>query len=449
MKFFRHTFVVIAACFTAACDSDNDIVVFDNPVPTTKVQVLHGSPDAPAVNVLVDGGEILADVDYKSGSGQLTLDEGTYSVQVDGIVPGGVATVIGPVDLDLMGDTIYTIAAVNSVAAIEAAVISQPDVAVSAGSARLFVLHGAASAPRVDVFVTTPGADLSATAPTGTFSFRETIGPAEVAAGDYQVRVTVSGDPAAVVYDSGTVALADGDDLTLAALPTTGAGAAPISLVGLNGTGSLELLDINTPAQVQVVHASPDAPAVDVLADGNVLVPSLEFPQATPFVEVPAAEYEVAVTVAGNPGAIAIGPVNLDLMAGQRYSVLAVDQLAAIEALVLSDDPRPVATNAKVRIVHASPTAANVDIYVTAVGADINNETPTLADVAFKANTGFLALPAGDYDVTVTPTGTKTAAIGPASISIADGGVYTAVARDPLPGDTALGLILLDDFIAP
>lgn len=409
--------------------------------------MLHASPDAPTVNVYVDGA-LLTDLDYKQGSAQVGLAVLTRTIRVDGILPGGDATVIGPVDLSLEADTIYTIAAVNEVAAIEPVVISQPDIPVSAGSARLFVLHGAASAPEVDVFVTVPNADLTASAPLGTFSFRETIGPAEVAAGDYQIRVTAAGDPAAVVYDSGTVTLNDGDDLTITAVPNTSGGDAPISLVALTGFGALEILDVDTPTSLQVVHASPDAPSVDIVVDGGVLVPNLPFPVATGFVDVPAATYNVAVTVAGNPGAIAIGPVDLDLQAGTRYSVLAVGELAAIEPLILTDDPRRVATNAKIRIVHASPTAADVDIYVTAEGADITNETPALSNIPFKANTGFLALPAGTYDVTVTPTGTKTAAIGPATISIQDGGIYTAIARDPLPGDTEFGLIVLDDFLA-
>ena len=47
--------------------------------------MLHASPDAPAVNVLVDGAETLAGVDYKAASAELEITEGTHSIQVDGI----------------------------------------------------------------------------------------------------------------------------------------------------------------------------------------------------------------------------------------------------------------------------------------------------------------------------------------------------------------------------
>ena len=121
--------------------------------------------------------------------------------------------------------------------------------------------------------------------------------------------------------------------------------------------------------------------------------------------------------------------------------MLAVNFLSDIEPLVISDDPRPVATNARVRIVHASPTAQDVDIYVAAPGTDIATIEATLTSVTFKANTGFIPLAAGDYEVTVTPAGTKTAAIL-APLSIEDGGVYTAIARDPLPGESDLNVLL-------
>lgn len=444
---------VLLACGAfalAACDSSNNRPA---PAPEAEVfalQVLHASSDAPEVNVFVDGNEVLSNVDYKSGSGLLALAEGTYEIRVDGVLPGDNATVIGPVDLTFDADTVYTIAAVGNVASIEPVVISQPDTAVSAGSARLFVLHGTPGPMDtlpVDVYVTAPGADLNASAPLDTFDFKETIGPAEVAAGDYQVRVTLAGDPDALAYDSGTITLNDGDDLVLTAVPNTSGGPAAVTLVGLNGSGSLELLDSRTPTALRVGHLSSDTGAVDVVVDGGTYLGNVSFPAVTGFDPLPADTYNVAIQAAGNAGVVPIGPVDLTLDPGTLYSVLAVNFFNSIEPLILTDDARSVATNAKVRIVHASPIAQDVDIYVTAVGADINNESPTLTAVPFKENTGYLALPEGDYDVTVTPTGTKDPAIGPAMISIANGGVYTAIARDPEPESAEFGLIVLADVV--
>ena len=215
--------------------------------------------------------------------------------------------------------------------------------------------------------------------------------------------------------------------------------------------GSFELQDVNTPADVRVVHASPDTPAVDVIANddfANPLVDALTFPEFTAFVSVPAATYNIKVV---DDATQTLAPIDVDLAleAGISYDVLAIDFFANVSAFLAIDDRRSIATESKVRIIHASPSAGPVDIYVTAPGTDINTVEPTLVNIPFPANTGFLSLNPGDYEVTVTPTGTKTAAIGPAAITIEGGGVYTAIARDAEGGGAPLNLILADDFVTP
>ena len=375
--------------FLAACNGSSD-----NPAvgtPTSRVQVLHASPDAPAVNVSI-GSTNVSGVDYKSGTAARVVKAGTLTVRVDGILPGGTATVIGPVDVNFMEKKIYSILVIGDLATLHPLIIEQPDTAVATGSVRLRLVHAAPMAPRVDVYLTAPGADLSGAAPVGSFSFGENLGPVEAPAGSYQVRVAAAGNAAAVVFDSGTIDLVSARSLLIAAVQNTTTGSAPISLVVQDVNGVTQILDADTPAALRVVHASPAAPAVDVVVNDNCaspLVSHLSFPEFTPFVNVAPATYNVKVSDSATQKLVPID-ASLSLKAGTSYSVLAVGNLAALEPLIVTDDPRRVATQAKVRIIHASPAAQNVDIYVTAPGANIGNVAPTLANVPFKANTAGL-----------------------------------------------------------
>lgn len=443
--------LVMLALATSGCDDDDDPAA-------TALRVLHASPDAPTVNVLVNDDAVLEDVDYKTGSAFLELDRGSYDIAVEANIPGGNAVVIDLPGTALESGIDYSVLAVGKVGAgtLAPLIISAPRSVIPTGQVRVRVVHAAPDAPGVDVYVTAPGAALSGLAPLGDVSFTEVLGPVEVPAGDYQVRVTPAGDQAAVIFDSGTVNLVAGADLLIAAVANTGAGTAPISLVVLDTGGSSEILDVSTPADVRVVHASPDAPAVDVIVNDDFMTPVITgltyqdvAPAANDYLSVPAASYNFKVTAAGNPGVVAID-FDAALDAGSRYSVLATGLLTgtpAIGELVLTDAARSIATESRVRLVHASPAAGPVDIYVTAPGTDISQATPAFSAVPFRADTGYVPLEPGSYDVTLTPAGNNAVVALAVTITVAGGGVYTAVARDAPGGGAPVGLILLDDFI--
>ncbi len=428
------------------------------PPETSTVRIVHASADAPNVDILVEGDIAFGDVPFLAATPITELDSGDYEIQVDARLPGdGRLAVIGPVTLSLEADVQYNVLAIGNVgaeadspAAFGPLILEQSQEEIAADEVRVRVVHGAPNAPAVNVFVTEPGDLAPGETPLGSFEFGEALAPVTVPEGEYQIRVAVEDSGAqVVVFDSGTVTLPGGADLLVTAVPNTGAGDAPVKLVVADGQSAFTLRDVNTPSNVRVVHASPDAPAVDVIVNDNFEVPFLAdvpFPAASGFVGVEAGEYNVKVTAAGNAGAIVID-ADVELPAGAETTVVAVGLLADIEPLLLADERRGIATESRVRIVHGAPTAGEVDIYVTAVGAGIEGVDPAIPGFEFLADTGYLSLEPGSYDVTVTLAGTDTVAIGPLPIEISAGGVYSAIARDPLPGTDAFGLILLDDFV--
>ncbi len=431
-----------------------------------QLRALHASPDAPPVNILVNGAAALTEVDYTDGSGFLPVTEKT-SVQVEAIIPGGNAIVIDET-LDLDFSTDYTVIAVGDVAApIAPLVIANPtDERLTPGSLFAQAVHAAPDAPPVDVYVTTPGADLAASAPAASsLAYQDVTERLEVPAGAYQIRVTLAGDPATVVFDSGELDLPADADLLLAAVENTGPGTTPIQLVVLDGTGASDLLDANTPAAATVVHASPDAPAVDILADVDataedealLLADGVSF---TGFCEIGAIPAPGQYTVS-----IALDSDNTTVADTIPLAVEPADELTAIatgfatggtpviDEVALVTDTRSVVTETKLRVVHASPSTGEVDLYLLPDGTDFNDAsvTPDFAAVPFGADTGVLSIAPGIYDVYVTPAGDKSVvAIEVQDAAFSGGEVIDVIARDPAfdGSEGPLPLPLVIDYAA-
>jgi len=200
----------------------------------------------------------------------------------------------------------------------------------------------------------------------------------------------------------------------------------------------------NDEARLKVLHGSPDAPAVDILVDGNTVVNGLSYSQSTDSLPVDAGSRNIAVNVAGSSTTV-IG-ATLALAENTGYLIVASNRVANIAPIVATiDSVRPAAGKAKVRVLHGAPGAPAVDVYVVAAGDSIATLTPVLSGVPFGAISGYLEVPAGTYDVKVTVAGTKTVAIEALSFSIAEGFLGTVAALDAVGGGAPFSLSVLDE----
>ena len=447
----------ILPLFLIGCSDDDDDVV-QEPAPTPEyanVRVVHAASDAPMVNITANDSILnnLEGVDYQVASSRFEVETGMYDIGVTGILPGENAEVL-QADVTLEADMNYDIFAVGNVSddTLSLLTVTSMETAVDAGNAQVQIVHAASMAPTVDIYVTAPDTDITTEQPLVTAEFTDATDLIQVPAGDYQIRITPAGETT-VVYDSGTVNLADGADLLIAATNNVGTGDSPVTLLAADGDGSFKIWDAEAGAAIRVVHGISDAPAVDVIANNEVvLVDGIQFPRTTDYVSVAAGDYLIDVVADSDNSVVAIDDAELTLEVGMSYTAIANNVLSAPELDVLVDMPRSVATEAKVRIVHASPSAGNVDIYVTADG-EIDAVDPAFADIAYETGdlveTGYVSLAEGDYVVTVTPTGTKTVAIETGVLTLENGEIYTAIALDGAMEGDLPQLALLDGLAPP
>lgn len=407
----------------AACGSDDPAPAPAK--PEARLRVVHASADAPKVDVYLAGAKALSGVAYKDATSFLKVDAGSPEVIV---TPEGAMTPqVIKATLNLTADSYTTVVAVGSLSGgtVEPLVISESGTAPDSGKLKLRAGHASPAVPAVDIYVTPPSADLaSATPVVANAAYKAVSDALQVQAGDYRIRITLAGTKT-VAYDSGTVSLAAGMDLVALAVPDT-SGHSPVSLLVLtrdSAAPKLELPDATT--QVRVMHASPDAPAVDVLVNDAKVLSSVAFPADSGYLSLLAGNYNFKVNAANTTTTV----INADaaLARAKSYSVFAVGPLASIEPLVLEDVRITVADKARIRVIHASPDAPNVDV--------LANDAKVLSNVPFKAASAYLEVPPGNYVFKLNVAGTATTALTSPSLALEAGKVYTAIAI----GSTATG----------
>lgn len=201
-------------------------------------------------------------------------------------------------------------------------------------------------------------------------------------------------------------------------------------------------------ARIRVLHASPDAPAVDVLVNGAKVLENLPFREYSEYLSVPAGRHEVRVNVTGTGNTVL--QATPDFITGMDYTAIAVGfaggKSPALDLMLLRDDAGEFPNgNIKLRAVHAAPSAPAVDIYATTPFEPLGTKTPVLTNVPFKAASGYLQVPVSMYQVRVAVYGTRTVAIDSKRLPTWNQMVRTIVAVDNPGGGTPFDFVILPD----
>ncbi|ELZ44262.1 LPXTG-motif cell wall anchor domain-containing protein [Halorubrum coriense DSM 10284] len=190
--------------------------------------------------------------------------------------------------------------------------------------------------------------------------------------------------------------------------------------------------------QLRIGHFSPDAPAVDVRIDGESLLENVSFGTLGDYMDVEAGSYDVDIVPASGDDAVLSATLEID--DGASYTVLAINALADIEALVLTDDRSAVdAGDARIRFVHTVPDAPAVDVMA--------GGSPLFENVAFGDSSSLATVDADAYDIDVRPSGSEDSVLRLSDIDFDGATAYTAFATGML-GDDSLDAMLVADFVA-
>lgn len=189
-------------------------------------------------------------------------------------------------------------------------------------------------------------------------------------------------------------------------------------------------------ACIDVIHASPDAPAVDVYLNGTKALENLAFGEFSGWVAVPAGEHQVQVVPTGADVSSAVIDAMVTVEAGAAYQVAATGLVANIAPQIYQVDLSDLGEGeARIRVIHTSPDAPEVDIAVK--GGDV-----LIPALAFPNASDYLVVPAGAYDLEVRPAGTMDVALDLSGVTLEAGMVYDVFATGTL-ADGTLGVLVI------
>lgn len=191
----------------------------------------------------------------------------------------------------------------------------------------------------------------------------------------------------------------------------------------------------NLKSYIRILHASPNAPAVDIYANNKLIAKNLPYKKFTEYLNVAPGEYKVQVYPAGTYNKPILN-TTIEIAPNSIYTVAAINMLKDLQLFPIIEPHRALSPSvAFVRFGHLSPNTPNVDI-------TLPDGKKVFKDVEYKEVTGYLPLAPGNYTLQARPTGTNTIILNVPNINLKPNRFYTIYAVGLLNDNPPLEVLI-------
>ncbi|HEX3633851.1 MAG TPA: DUF4397 domain-containing protein [Casimicrobiaceae bacterium] len=415
--------LLVALCLTSViltgCGKNN------NNSSNAQMRVVNAFSQANALDVSVNSKPVVSGLPFQSMSQYADVDSGSQ-ITIVGVT--GASTALINTTYNLGSNTKYSYVIYGPQTAVAAQLLADSFNDPGDGFFSVRLVNAAPGPGALDLYLTAPGADLTATAPAVAnipYSSASLFVPVTKGT-NFEIRITPAGTKD-VIYDGAPQTFAEHSGATVVALGKGSGKLVNVILLREDDAGSGTLID-NLLTQYKVVNASLVPSALNVLVDGTLQLSNIPYTGVSNYQRTSAGTHNFSFEATTTPGASLLRLVQT-LTAATDTSIVLTGTAGALNALVLQDNnlPPPVST-ANVRFVNSSADVAAVDVFIN-FSKQVSNLTANSASAYI--NLSAAASTGTSYEFDFNVAGTTTSVLKLTSVVLTAGHTYTVYLAGP------------------
>lgn len=402
-----------------------------------QLRVVNAFSQANALDVSVNAKSVVSSLPFEGNSQYASIDTGS---QIFIVSVTGASTALVNATLNVSSNTKFSYVLFGPQTAVGALLLSDSFNDPGDGFFAIRFINAAAGPGALDLYLTAPGADLTATAPSvANIAYGSSSLFLPIAKGTtFEIRITLAGTKD-VIYDGAPQTFAEHSGASVVAFSKGSGKLVDAVLLRNDDAGSGSLVD-STLTQYKIINASLVPSALNVFVDGALQLSNVPYTGVSNYQRTLAGSHNFSVEATTTPGASLLGFAR-NLAAATDTSIVLNGTSGALNALVLQDNnlPPPPAT-ANIRFVNTSADVPAFDVFINfskQVSGLATNGASAYINLSAAASTGT------SYEIDFNVAGTTTSLLKLTSVVLTAGHTYTIYLAGP--GSSLKGIVSQDN----